>query len=352
MSTSVALIIAVALLAANAFFVGSEFAILSVRRAAMEPLAEGGHRGATRVIWAMERLSLMLACAQLGVTLCSVGLGAIAEPAIAHAIEGPMQAMGIPDGAVHPISFAIALFFVVYLHVVIGEMVPKNISVSAPDKAALVLIPPLTVISKVLGPVVVVINWLANHILRATGVTPKDEVASAFSVQEVQSIVDRSRQEGVLRDDEGLLTGALEFSELNAAQVMVPMSAVVTVPPDVTPDQIEDALRRTGFSRFVVANSDGDALGYVHIKDVLDATDFTASKPVDSAAIRPLPRVSASVDVEDVLARMQRTGAHLVRVVDGEKVVGIVFLEDILEELVGEVHDDMQRHHVHEHPPV
>lgn len=343
MSTPTALVLTVILLAANAFFVGSEFALLSARRSSIEPLAATGHRGAQRVIWAMERISLMLACAQLGVTVCSVGLGAIAEPAIAHAIEDPLAAVGVPAAAVHPIAFTIALLIVVYLHVVLGEMVPKNTAVTMPDRAVLVLGPLLVIVSKVLGPVVIVINWLANQILRLTGITPRDEVASAFTAAEVQSIVELSQAEGLLADDQGLLTGALEFSSLKADQVMVPRGDLVFLGLSPTPDDVEDALRRTGFSRFVVTDTAGEPVGYLHIKDILDATSVTASQSIGTERIRALPSVTPDTDIEDVLVTMQRGGAHLARVVNCGEVTGVVFLEDILEELVGEVRDDMQR---------
>ncbi|BDZ42941.1 hypothetical protein GCM10025865_22400 [Paraoerskovia sediminicola] len=137
MSSTVALIIGVLLLAGNAFFVGAEFAVISARRSSIEPLAAEGRRGARTALWAMERASLMLACCQLGITVCSTGLGVVAEPALAHLIEVPLEAVGIPSSWVHPIAFALALAVVVYLHVVLGEMVPKNMAVSGPEKAVL-----------------------------------------------------------------------------------------------------------------------------------------------------------------------------------------------------------------------
>ncbi|SNS54993.1 Hemolysin, contains CBS domains [Micrococcales bacterium KH10] len=343
MSTSVALTVAVILLIANAFFVGAEFAVLSARRSSVEPLAEAGNRRAIKAIWAMERLSLMLACAQLGVTVCSVGLGVIAEPAIAHAIDPMLAAIGVPESWTHPIAFVVALLIVVYLHVVLGEMIPKNLSVTMPDRAVLLLAPTLVVVSKVFGPIVIAMNWLANHILRLTGVTPRDEVSSTFTANEVRSIVARSQAEGVLLDDEGLLSGAIEFSTKTAHEVMVRADDLVTLPVGCTPDDLEEALRRTGYSRFVVTGSDGQWVGYLHIKDILDANSLTADQPIEINRIRALADVSADTEIDDVLLLMQHSGAHLARVQQDGTGVGVMFLEDILEELVGEVHDDMQR---------
>jgi CBS domain containing-hemolysin-like protein len=193
MSTGVALLIAAALLAANAFFVGAEFAIMSVRRSQIEPLASAGSRSAATVLWAMEHVSLMLACAQLGITICSTGLGVVAEPAIAHLVEDPLIAAGLPAEASHVVGFTLALAIVVYLHVVVGEMVPKNLAVAGPERAALWFGPPLVLVSRAVSPVIRLLNWFANGILRAVGVQPKDEVASAFTAEEVVAIVERSR---------------------------------------------------------------------------------------------------------------------------------------------------------------
>jgi len=343
MNSTTALLIAIGLLAANAFFVGAEFAIISARRSAIEPRAEAGDRRAKTVLWAMENVSLMLACAQLGITVCSTSLGVVAEPAIAHLIEDPLEAMGVSSDLTHPIAFVVALLVVVYLHVVLGEMVPKNLAVAGPDKAVLMFGPPLVWVARVVKPIIVVLNWIANHALRAVGVEPKDEVSSAFTAQEVQSIVERSQAEGLLEDSEGLLRGAIEFSDRTAGDVMVATAELVTLPVDVTPDAVERLVARTGFSRFPVLDESGLPVGYLHLKDVLYADAESRTQPVPSWRVRALALVGPDDEVEDALAAMQRSGAHLARVEDDGVIVGVVFLEDILEELVGEVRDAMQR---------
>ena len=343
MDSTLALTLAVVLLAANAFFVGAEFALMSARRSSMEPLAESGDRRAATVLWAMEHVSLMLAAAQLGITICSTSLGLVAEPAIAHAIEGPLHALGVPGSFTHPIAFVLALLVVVYLHVVLGEMVPKNLAVSGPDRAVLLFGPPLVWVARVMRPVIVALNWLANHVLRLFRVEPRDEVASAFTAQEVQSIVERSQAEGLLADEQGLLHGAIEFSDRTAADVMVPVDGLVTVDASSTPDDIEHLVARTGFSRFPVVDPAGRPAGYLHIKDVLYADDATRSQPVPAWRVRALAVVAPGDEVETALEAMQRSGTHLARVEDEGRTVGVVFLEDILEELVGEVRDAMQR---------
>ncbi|HQY34307.1 hemolysin family protein [Actinotalea sp.] len=347
MSTGTAIGLGILLLAANAFFVGAEFAIISARRSAVEPLAEAGSRRARIVLWAMEHVSLMLACAQLGITVCSTSLGVVAEPAIAHVIEGPLLAAGLPEGAVHPVAFVLALALVVYLHVVLGEMVPKNLAVSDPDRAVLWFGPPLVWVARVVSPVITALNWIANHLLRQLGVEPKDEVASAFTAQEVQSIVERSQAEGLLDDSQGLLAGAIEFSDRTAQEVMVAIERLVALPVGCTVADVERLVARTGFSRFPVVDPDGVPVGYLHLKDVLYAGPQDRDLPVPAWRVRALAQVHPQDEVEAALAAMQRTGTHLARVVAAVEgpvqVLGVVFLEDILEELVGEVRDAMQR---------
>ena len=334
---SIGLILGViALLLVNAFFVGAEFAIISARRSSIEPRAQAGSRAAKTVLWAMEHVSLMLACAQLGITVASISLGVVAEPAIAHALEPIMVSLGLPESAAHAFALIIALTIIVSLHVIIGEMVPKNAAVANPDRAALLLGPPLVVIARMLRPIIAALNWAANCIVRLLGVEPRDEVASAFTADEVQSIVERSSAEGTLDDTSGLLAGAIEFSEHAAEDVMVPLGAVVSAPAGVSVEALEALAVQTGFSRFPVVN--GDAfVGYLHIKDTLFSRPTEREEPIHSWRVRDLPVVGASDEVEDVLALMRRSGAHIALVVGTDGPVGLAFLEDIIEELVGEV---------------
>ena len=345
MSIGTGLLIAVLLLAGNAFFVGAEFAIMSARRSQIEPLAEQGVRGAKTVLWAMEHVSLMLACAQLGITVCSTSLGVVAEPALAKLVEAPLMALGAPAEASHVVGFALALAIVVYLHVVLGEMVPKNLAVSTPERAALWFGPPLVWISRLASPVIRLLNWIANVVLRLMGIEPKDEVASAFTAEEVASIVERSRAEGVLEDEVGLISGAIEFSEATASTVMVGLDELTTVAVGATPEEVEHAVTRTGYSRFPVVADDGAPVGYLHVKDVLYATTpELRTTPVPSWRVRPMSVATAEDEVETVLENMQAKGVHLALVSSPTgPVSGVVFLEDILEELVGEVRDLMQR---------
>ncbi|MDO5672207.1 MAG: hemolysin family protein [Actinomycetaceae bacterium] len=343
MSSSVAIVLSILLLLINAFFVGAEFAVTSSRRAQIEPMVAAGRRGAKDALYAVEHVSLMLATCQLGITLASTGLGVVAEPAIAGFIEGPLVAAGLPQASAHVFGFAGALLIVLYLHVVIGEMVPKNISVTMHTKVILIYGPAIVRVAHVLRPVVEGMDHLANWILRRFGVEPKAEVASTFTAEEVASIVELSQAEGILEDDLGLLSGTLEFSEEDVRAVMLNPEELVTLPVDCTPDQLQKEVARTGFSRFPVKEASGEIVGYLHLKDLLYAEGEDRLKPVPHWKIRALPEVEPDIEVEDALRAMQISGTHLAKVVTQNQVVGVIFLEDILEELVGEVRDAMQR---------
>ncbi|HSO14733.1 MAG TPA: hemolysin family protein [Arthrobacter sp.] len=333
----------VVLLLGNAFFVGAEFAVMSARRSQIEPLAEAGSKRAQTTLRAMENVSLMLACAQLGITVCSLLILQVAEPAIHHLMVVPLEAVGVPAEIADVAAFAVALLLVTFLHVTIGEMVPKNISVSVADKAALLLAPPLMFIARVVKPVIVALNWSANHILKLMRIEPKDEVTSSFTLEEVQSIVQESTRHGLVDDDAGLITGALEFSEHTASRVMVPLDKLVMLKPATTPVEFEKAVSRTGFSRFPMLDDDGMLSGYLHIKDVLSIPDAAYHQPIAESHIRSLANLSMDDEIEKAMSVMQRTGSHLARVIgpDG-KTQGVLFLEDVIEELVGEIRDATQ----------
>jgi CBS domain containing-hemolysin-like protein len=329
------------LLLTNAFFVGAEFALISARRSAIEPAAEEGRWAARVTLGAMERVTLMLAGAQLGITICSLGLGYLGEPAIAHLLHGPFGAAGIPESLVHPVAFAIALSFVAYLHIVLGEMVPKNIALARPEPSVLVLGPPMALVVRLLHPAIAALNWISNTVLRLAGVDPRSEVASTFTRDEVAGLVEESRREGLLDSREGrLLVGALTFEERDTRSVLLPLDRLVTVPADVTPTELEQIVANSGFSRFPVER-DGDLIGYLHLKDVLEFEEVHRNRPIAQSWIRPLVRVDAGDRLRLVLKTMQRSGSHLARVEGAAgELLGVVALEDVLEELVGEVRDE------------
>ncbi|MDU0344364.1 hemolysin family protein [Microbacterium sp. KSW2-29] len=337
----------VVLLAANAFFVGAEFAVISARRSQIEPHADRGSRAAKTALYAMEHATMMLATCQLGITICSLLILNVSEPAIHHLLEGPLGLTGLPEAAVGVIGFVVALLLVSYLHVVFGEMVPKNLAFSLPDRAVLMLAPPLVAVSKAFHPIIVALNWTANHVLRLFRVEPKDEAASTYTLDEVATIVTQSRREGVLDDAAGTVTAVVEFTEKKAADIAVPMADLVTLPETTTPAEIERAVAQHGYSRYVIVDAAGLPTGYVHLKDVLRAaegSDADMARPIPGKRIHHMVSVLETTDLEDALALMRRSGRHLAQVRDeAGDVRAILFLEDVIEELVGEVQDATER---------
>jgi CBS domain containing-hemolysin-like protein len=331
------------LLLGNAFFVAAEFAIMSARRSQIEPLADAGSKRAQTTLRAMETVSLMLACAQLGITVCSLLILLVAEPAIHHLLAVPLETVGLPVEVAGVAAFAVALLLVTFLHVTFGEMVPKNISVSVADKAALILAPPLLFTARLVHPVISVLNWSANHILKLMRIEPKDEVTSSFTLEEVQSIVQESTRHGLVDDDAGLINGALEFSEHTAEDIMVPLENLVMLGAATTPVEFEKAVSRTGFSRFPMLDDEDMLYGYLHVKDVLSIPESGYELPIAEGRVRSLANLALGDEIEKAMSVMQRTGSHLARVIgpDG-KTRGVLFLEDVIEQLVGEIRDATQ----------
>ncbi len=333
------------LLIVNGFFVAAEFAVISARRSQIEPRADAGSRSAKTALWAMEHASLMLATSQLGITVASLLILNLSEPAIHHLLEIPLGLTGWPEQVIGTVSFIIALIVVSYLHVVFGEMVPKNLSFSVPDRAVLILAPPLVFIATVFRPIILILNAATVGILRLVRVEPKSEANSIFTLDEVATIAAHSTREGVLTDSGGTLNAAFEFTSKKVQDVAVGMADLVTLPEDATPADVERAVAQRGFSRYILVNDDGEPSGYLHLKDVIDlddADEFT--EPVPPKRIRQLISIYRGTDLEDALATMRRSGVHVARAFDESGATkGVLFLEDIIEELVGEVQDATQR---------
>ncbi|WP_295624509.1 hemolysin family protein [uncultured Corynebacterium sp.] len=353
MSTSVAIIVLVAMLALNAFFVAAEFAMVSARRDQVEPMALAGRSGAKYALRGIEDVSVQLAATQLGITACSLIIGSVGEPAIASLLEGPFISWGVPESLVHPIALVIALLFVTFLHMVLGEMVPKNIAIARPPATAVIIAVPLHVFVVVMRPFIKLMNSTANFLVRKMfKATPKDEVDSTFTSAQVQDFVAESGRQGLLDDDEiHLLQGALSFERLTAADVTLAPDSLVTVSREVTPAQLEALCADTGFSRYPVL-SDDIFIGYVHTKDVLSLPPEVRDEPVPSTMIRNPSHVRADEKLQTVMRAMQRDQTHFALVErtaeqaeanDGHSYAGIIAFEDVLEELVGEVREATAR---------
>jgi CBS domain containing-hemolysin-like protein len=326
----------VLLLLGNAFFVAAEFALIASRRTVLEPQAAGSNR-ARLALRAMAQLPLMIAGSQLGVTVCSLGLGAIAEPALAHLVTEPLDALGLPNSAAHPVAFVLALIVVVFAHTVLGEMVPKNLTLVGPERAVLWLGPPMLWFCMGTRPLLAAMRWLSRQVLRIWGIETTEAVKTVYTAEELAGLVAESRTEGLLdREEHARITGALALHERTAAEAMRPWSSVTTVMEDVSPASLEVLATRTGLSRFpVVARESRRVRGFVHIKDVLGVTGPARRAPIQPQLIRALPVVPPERILAEALLAMRRERRHIVLVSDGQAPLGLLTLDDVLRAVVG-----------------
>ncbi|MYW63584.1 DUF21 domain-containing protein [Streptomyces sp. SID8379] len=333
---AIQLLIGLATLVVNAFFVGAEFALISVRRSQIEPFAEEGNRRARSVLWGLKHVSALLAAAQLGITLCTLVLGIVAEPAIAHLLEPVFDAVGVPHGLVHPIAFVIALTVATYLHMLLGEMVPKNIALAEPVRSALLLGPPLVAIARALRPVIFTINAFANTLLKLMRVEAKDEVGATFSDDELARLVKDSTEAGLLDNRaQERLRDALELGRRPVKDVVLPLEKVVYARVGVTPEQLERLSAESGFSRFPVVDEGRRIVGYLHVKDALDAAP--RDLPFRVPDMRSIARVREATPLDDVLTAMRGSRTHVAAVLGADgRLAGLVTMEDVLRELFGQ----------------
>ncbi|MGW0627401.1 hemolysin family protein [Streptomyces sp. NPDC002758] len=334
--TAVQLLIGLATLVVNAFFVGAEFALISVRRSQIEPYAEEGDRRAKSVLWGLKHVSALLAAAQLGITLCTLVLGVVAEPAIAHLLEPVFHAVGVPTSAGHAVSFVIALALATYLHMLLGEMVPKNITLAEPVRSALLLGPPLVALSRALRPVIFMVNAFANALLKLLRVEVRGEVSATFSDAELAQIVRDAGKAGLIDDRaQERLHDALELGRRPVQDVVVPLERAVYARVGVTPEQLERLSAESGFSRFPVVDESLRIVGYLHVKDALDASP--RDMPFRLRDMRPIARVRESTPLDDVLTAMRGSRTHLAAVLGADgRLAGVVTMEDVLRELFGQ----------------
>ncbi|ALE18391.1 hemolysin family protein [Lawsonella clevelandensis] len=351
MSTLPAFLLLILLLAVNAFFVAVEFALVSSRHDRLEAMAAAGHSRAYKVIDASEHLSMMLATCQLGITVASVLLGKISEPAIAKLLENPLALVGVSGFWLHTISFIVALIIISYLHILLGEMVPKNFTISSPERTAIIIVPPMLMIMKVSRPLIYFFNALANGTLRLMGVKPRDELERRVTSAQLKAMIGESSGEGLIDDEETRrLDRALEASDRPVRTIMIPVHRMRTLElkeGQITLESLQKLVQETGYSRYPVKNDIGHYLGFLHIKDVLDYlySDELSGKPIPANLIRPLLSFPGDSSIDSVSARMRRLRSHLALVTDPEtdQIIGFVALEDLMEEFVGTVRDSTHK---------
>ncbi|MBW8172043.1 hemolysin family protein [Ornithinimicrobium sp. Arc0846-15] len=342
MSTGTALLISVVLLALNGFFVAAEFAVVAAKRHRLEEKAAEGSRAAKAAVNANKELSLMLAGAQLGITLCTLGLGALSEPAIAALLEPLLHAIHVPESLMHLISVIIAVAIVVFLHMVVGEMAPKSWAISHPESSALILAMPFRAFTWIFRPVIFVLNEMANALLKLFKVEPVDSGESGRrGPADLQLLLSTSHEHGVLPDQEhAMLTGALRLENETIAAVMLPLSEAVTIASDGTALDVEALSRDSGRSRLFVREN-RQVTGLVHVRDAMRATAGGQQDRPLTDFIQETVALPASMHLIDAVSTLRQQRAQLALVQDGHgQTVGLASLEDILEQILGEFYDE------------
>jgi CBS domain containing-hemolysin-like protein len=333
------------LILATGFFVAVEFSLVAIDRGRVELDVEEGRRGARATSDALHRLSFQLSGAQLGITVTSLIVGFIAEPTIAAALE-PLVGPVVGDRRAPAVSIAAALVLATVVSMVIGELVPKSLAIAKPRATAYALAGPMVVISRVLGPLIRFLNGSANWTVRRLGIEPREELTSVRSLQELELLIRSSGEEGTLAPEAlTLLTRSIRFGEKDAADALVPRRSVTSVPVDETVSALAARAVETGHSRFPVVGADlDDVRGVVHVKDVYRVPFGDRSRTTVEQIMAPAFVVPETRDLAALLVDLRRSGTHLAVVVDEHGgTAGIITLEDVLEEIVGEIDDEHDR---------
>ncbi|MFI6240999.1 hemolysin family protein [Micromonospora sp. NPDC050795] len=343
MSPGIALFSSVILLALNGFFVAAEFALVASKRYRLEQAAANGGRAARAALDGVRELSLMLAGAQLGITLCTLGLGALAEPAIEHLLSPLLHAVGLPDAASHLIALVFALGVVTFLHLVVGEMAPKSWAITDAERSATLLALPFRAFARVSRPVLSALNALANAILRLFGVNQQDQLAQVHGPDELRMLLEQSREHGLLgAEQHQLLTSMLELQGTSVAQVMEPFATMVTVRRGDPAERIEEVSRDSGRSRLAVLDEAGDVCGLVHVREAVRVVT-TGRVATAGELMTPAFTLPATSSVTEAVAAMRARQSQLALVRNGggpARPIGFVALEDLLEEVIGEFDDE------------
>jgi CBS domain containing-hemolysin-like protein len=337
-----AVVAAVVLVLLNGVFVAMEFSLVASRRTKLETRADEGTISSRFALDATAELPLQLAGTQLGVTMASLLLGAVAEPAAADGLEKLFNPIGgIPSGVRDALAVVLGLAIVVFLHTVFGEMVPKYVALADPERTLTRLAIVNRLYVTVFRPIIRVLNGIGRIGLRIVGVTPRDELTTVHTAQEIATMLAVSREEGLIEETaHDLLSGALDFGERGLDDVLVPREAVVSLPRSATVADAEQAAVASGHSRLVVIDGDG-VVGFVHAKDLLAVPPEARDRRLPLALIRRVLVLDRSTPLDEALVAMRRLRTHVAVVVDGQRrMVGLATLEDLLEELVGDIVDE------------
>jgi CBS domain containing-hemolysin-like protein len=339
--------IGVILTIGTGFFVAAEFALVNLDRPELEARKLRGERGLGLTISALKITSTHLSSAQLGITLTTLLTGFTMEPAISSLLRRPLTSLGLADGVVVVVAATLAIVLATILSMIVGELIPKNFALAIPARTAKVVMPFQVLFTTVFRPAIVLLNRAANAVLRASGIEPKEELSGARSPEELASLVRRSALAGLLEKDTAtLLSRTLAFSERTASDVMTPRLRLATLEPGDSARAVLDLARTTGYSRFPVVGEDGldDVRGIVHVKSAMAVPrERRAEVPVSALMGEPL-RVPETMPLDALLTELRGRGFQLAIVVDEYGgTAGIATLEDLVEELIGEISDEHDR---------
>lgn len=339
----ISLLIAVVLILACGLFVAAEFALITVNRNEVKSAADQGDRRAAGVLKGMSTLSTQLSGAQLGITLTNLGIGFLAEPAIAALIDGPLESAGMPEALARSVSIGLALVLATVLTMVFGELVPKNLAIAKPFATAKAVVGFQRGFSTVTKPLLSFFNGNANWIVRRFGIEPKEELASTRSAEELVALVGHSAREGVLPSETAdMLRRTVAFGSRRAHDVMTPRTRMVTVNASHTVDQVLALAAESGHSRFPLITTGGHEVhGLVHIRTLLGiAHAERMSTPVGGHAEQAM-LVPDTVELDELMDQLRQTGSQMAILIDETgDVAGLLTLEDLVEEIVGEVRDE------------
>ena len=336
----------------TALYVAAEFSLVAVERPPLETAARSGDAGAARVLAAVRTLSFQLSGAQLGITLTTLVVGFIAEPSISVLLEPVLEAVGLPEAAAAPVSLVVALVFATVLQMVVGELIPKNLAIAKPLEVARAIAGPQRLSSAVLRPLIAVCNGAANRVVRALGIEPQEELRSARSAEELGSLVRTSQEQGALSaQTASMLARSLAFGDRTGGDVMTSRTQVVGLARDATVAELLELAISSGHSRFPIEGEGiDDIVGVVHVKQALAVPREERAHTRVQAVMGPVPRVPEALHLDRLLVRLREPGLQMAVVVDEYGgTAGIVTLEDLVEELVGEVDDE---HDAGSRPPV
>ncbi|MGP4114220.1 hemolysin family protein [Streptomyces sp. 4N509B] len=344
MSVPMALAVTFGLLIASGFFVAAEFALTAAKRHRLEQALAEGRRGARAALAGSHELALMLAGAQFGITVCTLGLGSISEPAIAHQIDPWLERAGLPLGLSHGVAFVLALFLVVFLHMVVGEMAPKSWAISHPERSAMLLAPPFRAVVRAVRPLISVLNRMSNVLVRMCKVTPREELASVHDREQLEHLVAESQRLGLISEaDSGLITRSLTEPQSPVGAIQVPAARIAQVSADADADAILAAAAASDHTRLLVREEPsgaaagerwGGVVGSVHARDAVVARARGQAVTARELA-RPVPELTAEDTVAHAVEQLRQRRASLavVRGADG-RLTGLISLDDLLVRLM------------------